>query len=172
MSQAIIRLGPRHKKLLYAGFALLWASGALWLAFHYLLRIEGDFGPESHSLEAWWLRLHGLMAMAALVLGGSLAPNHMRLAWNRCKNLRSGVPMLALTVWLAASGYALYYFSTDDNAAWLPLLHWIAGLALPVILVMHIRIGRRRAPRTAKRAHQPPQLHVVAQPHARKQACS
>ena len=172
MSQAIIRLGPRHKMLLYAGFALLWASGALWLAFHYLLRIEGDFGPEAHPLEAWWLRLHGLMAMAALVLGGSLAPNHMRLAWNRRKNMRSGIPMLGLTVWLAASGYALYYFSTDDNAAWLPLLHWIAGLALPVILVMHIRIGRRRAPRTAKRAHQPPQLHVVAQPHARKQACS
>lgn len=172
MSQAVIRLGPRHKKLLYAGFTLLWASGALWLAFHYFLRIEGDFGPEAHPLESWWLRLHGLMAMAALVLGGSLAPNHMRLAWNRRKNMRSGVPMLALTVWLAASGYALYYFSTDDNAAWLPLLHWIAGLALPVILVMHIRIGRRRVPRTAKRAHQPPQLHVVTQPHPRKQACS
>ena len=112
------------------------------------------------------------MAMAALILGGSLAPNHMRLAWNRSRNMRSGMPMLALTLWLAASGYALYYFSTDDNAAWLPLLHWIAGLALPVILVVHIRISRRRAPRTVKRAHQPPQLHVVAQPHARKQARS
>ena len=133
---------------------------------------ESHFGPEVHPLEAWWLRLHGLMAMAALALGGSLAPNHMRPAWNRRKNMRSGVPMLALTVWLAASGYALYYFSTDDNAAWLPLLHWIAGLALPVILVVHIRIGRRRAPRAVKRAHQPPQLHVVAQPHARKQARS
>ena len=172
MSQAIILLGPRHKKLLYAGFALLWTSGALWLAFHYFLRVEGDFGPEAHPLEAWWLRLHGLMAMAALILGGSLAPNHMRLAWNRSRNMRSGMPMLALTLWLAASGYALYYFSTDDNAAWLPLLHWIAGLALPVILVVHIRIGRRPAPRTVKRAHQPPQLHVVAQPHARKQARS
>jgi cytochrome b561 len=53
--------------------------------------------------------------------------------------------MLALTVWLAATGYALYYFSTDDNAAWLPLLHWIAGLALPLGLVLHIRLGRRRA---------------------------
>src|SRR5512139_106729 len=71
MSKAIIRLGPRHKKLLYAGFALLWLSGALWLAFHYFFRIEGEFGPKPHPLEAWWLhpleawwlRLHGLMAM-------------------------------------------------------------------------------------------------------------
>ena len=172
MSQAIIRLGPRHKKLLYAGFTLLWGSGALWLAFHYFLRVEGDFGLEAHPLETWWLRLHGLMAMAALVLGGSLAPNHMRLAWNRRKNMKSGLPMLALTLWLAASGYALYYFSSDDNAAWLPLLHWIAGLALPVILVAHIRIGRHRAPRAARRPHQTQQLHVVAHPRASKQASS
>lgn len=172
MSQAIIRLGPRHKKLLYAGFALLWASGALWLAFHYFLGVEGEFGPEAHPLETWWLRLHGLMAMAALVLGGSLAPNHMRLAWNRRKNMTSGLPMLALTLWLAASGYALYYFSSDDNAAWLPLVHWIAGLALPVILVAHIRLGRRRAPRAARRPQQTPQLHVVAHPRASKQASS
>ena len=58
MSQAIIRLSLRHKNLLYAGFTLLWASGALWMAFHYFLRVEGDFGPEAHPLEAWWLRLH------------------------------------------------------------------------------------------------------------------
>ncbi len=162
MSKAVIRLGPRHKKSLYAGFALLWLSGALWLAFHYFLRTEGAFGPEAHPLEAWWLRLHGLMAMAALVLAGSLAPNHIRLAWNRRRNHRSGLPMLALTVWLAGTGYALYYFPSDDNAAWLPLLHWIAGLALPLLLGLHIRLGRRRAlPAIAQPPH-PQHRHAVA----------
>jgi len=146
MSKAIIRLGAHHRKLLHAGFALLWLSGTLWLTFHYFLRTEGEFGPEPHPLEAWWLRLHGLMVMAALALAGSLAPNHIRLAWNRRSNHHSGLPMLALTVWLAATGYALYYFSSDDNAAWLPLLHWIPGLALPLLLGLHIRLGRRRAP--------------------------
>ncbi len=175
MSKAIIRLGPRHKKLLYAGFALLWLSGALWLAFHYFLRAEGEFGPEPHPLEAWWLPLHGLMAMAALVLAGSLAPNHIRLAWNRRKNHRSGLPMFALTVWLAATGYALYYFSSDDNAAWLPLLHWIAGLALPLFLVLHIRLGRRRTLPVVTQPPHPQQPHVVAtsyNPPARIQASS
>jgi hypothetical protein len=162
MSKAVIRLGSRHKTSLYAGFALLWLSGALWLAFHYFFRMEGEFGAEAHPLEAWWLRLHGLMAMAALALAGSLAPNHIRLAWNRRRNHRSGLPMLALTVWLAATGYALYYFSSDDNAAWLPPLHWIAGLALPLLLGLHIRLGRRRAQPRVNQPQYPPQRHIAA----------
>jgi len=174
MSKAVIRLDPSHKKLLYAGFALLWLSGVLWVAFHYLFPIQGDFGPAPHPLQIWWLRLHGLMAMAALALAGSLAPNHIRLAMNRRKNQRSGLPMLGLTVWLAATGYALYYFPTDDNAAWLPLLHWIAGLALPLMLVLHIRMGRHRPAPASAQKRRASQLHVVATsynpPPARNQA--
>lgn len=144
MSALTIRLGTRHRRLTYATFALLWTSGAVWLAFHYFLRVEGDFGPEAHPLEAWWLRLHGLMAMLALVAVGSLATNHVRLAWKRGKNLRTGLPMLAMTAWLAASGYALYYFASEANEAWLPLTHWIAGLAVPLAGLVHVREGRRR----------------------------
>ena len=162
MSKATIRLGPRHKKWLHAGFTLLWLSGALWLAFHYFFQVKGDFGPAPHPLQIWWLRLHGLMAMAALVLAGSLAPNHIRLAMDRRRNQRSGLTMLGLTVWLAATGYALYYFPTDDNANWLPHLHWIAGLALPLMLVLHIRMGRRRMQPASVQSQRPPQLHVVA----------
>ncbi|OYW65218.1 MAG: hypothetical protein B7Y26_04685 [Hydrogenophilales bacterium 16-64-46] len=166
MSAPVIRLGARHKQLAYATFALLWASGALWLLFHYFFGVEGDFGPEPHPLEKWWLRLHGLAAMLALVALGSLLTNHVRLAWQRNKNRNSGLPMLALTVWLATTGYALYYFSSDANAAWLPLLHWTVGLTLPAALAIHILAGRQRAPRV--RAHMPqskkPALHVVAPP--------
>lgn len=160
MNSVVIRLGSRHKRLAYTVFVLLWTSGALWLLFHYFFRTEGDFGSEAHPLETWWLRLHGLIAMLALVAVGSLATNHMRLAWNRRKNLRTGLPLLALTVWLAATGYALYYFSNDANAAWLPWLHWCVGLALPAGLAIHVLAGRQRPPRTESRRHAPT-LHVV-----------
>lgn len=169
MSSPVIRLGSRHKRLAYAAFALLWASGALWLLFHYFLRTEGDFGPEAHPLEVWWLRLHGLMAMLGLIVIGSLATDHMRLAWSRRRNLRTGLPMLALTTWLAATGYALYYFSSDDNAAWLPLLHWAVGLALPGSLSIHVFAGRLRRPRTTSRQRHVPARHLaVHQPASRK----
>ncbi len=162
MSAPVIRLGQRHKRLAYAAFALLWTSGALWLLFHYFLGVEGDFGPEPHPLEKWWLRLHGLAAMLALVAIGSLTTHHMLLAWQRNKNRRSGLPMLLLTAWLAATGYVLYYFSSDANAAWLPLLHWTVGLALPVALTLHILVGRQRTPRKHTQRKQKPALHVVA----------
>lgn len=151
MSALTIRLGSRHRRAAYATFGLLWASGALWLLFHYFFRVEGNFGPEAHPLESWWLRLHGLMAMFALVALGSLATNHVRLAWKRRKNLRTGLAMLAMTAWLAVTGYALYYFVSEVNEAWLPLTHWIPGLALPLAGLIHIRRGRRRPARAMRR---------------------
>lgn len=168
MSHAVIRLGARHKTMLYAGLALLWASGVLWLLFHYFFQVESDFGPEPHALENWWLRLHGLAAMLALVLLGSLAPNHMKLAWTRGKNRRTGLPMLAVWGWLAATGYALYYFSSDANAAWLPLLHWALGLSLPGLLRVHLKQGRRRVARPTQ-AVAVPSLRAVSATRAPSQ---
>jgi hypothetical protein len=140
-----IRMSARHKRALYGIVFALWGSGALWLAFHYFLRVPGEFGDAAHPLEGWWLRLHGLMAFAALVAIGSVLPIHARRAWQLNKNRRSGVAMKAWLLWLALTGYALYYFLSESNEAWLPLAHWIAGLALPLAGALHIRLGRRRA---------------------------
>lgn len=142
-----IRMSPRHKRTLYVIVAGLWASGALWLVFHYFMRVIGEFGETPHPLENWWLRLHGLMAFAALVAIGSVLPVHARRAWQLDKNRRSGLTMKLYLLWLALTGYALYYFLSEANEAWLPLAHWIAGLALPLLGMLHIRLGRRRAPR-------------------------
>lgn len=142
-----IRFSKPHKHTLYAVFSLLWLSGSLWLAFHYFLRVAGEFGANAHPLEIWWLRLHGLMAFAVLVVIGSVLPIHSRRAWHLKKNRSSGLAMKSILLWMAATGYALYYFASDDNEAWLPLLHWIVGLSLPLMLVLHIRLGRARKTR-------------------------
>ena len=139
-----IRFGNRHKRMLYAVFALLWISGALWLAFHYFLRVPSAFGDAAHPLEKWWLRLHGLMGFAALVALGSVLPIHTRRAWHLKKNRATGLATKSVFLWLAATGYALYYFTSEANEAWLPQMHWIVGLALPLMLAVHIRRGRAR----------------------------
>ncbi len=146
-----IRLGARHKRALYAIFLALWGSGALWLLFHYFLRVAGEFGDAAHPLEAWWLRLHGLAGFAALVAVGSVLPVHARRAWQLGRNRRTGLAMKAWLLWLAATGYGLYYFASEANEAWLPLAHWVAGLALPLAGLLHVRLGRRRPARTSQR---------------------
>lgn len=142
LSHLHIRFNPDHKRAIYAVLTLLWASGALWLLFHYFFRVAGDFGAQAHPLENWWLRLHGLASFATLVVIGSVLPVHARHAWQLKKNRASGLSMKLISLWMAVTGYALYYFASDANADWLPHLHWIVGLALPLFLIFHIRRGR------------------------------
>lgn len=145
LSHLQIRFSPDHKRTIYSVFALLWASGALWIVFHYFMRVPGEFGLQAHPLENWWLRLHGLAAFASLVVIGSVLPVHARRAWQLKKNRSSGLSMKIIFFWLGATGYALYYFASESNENWLPLLHWIVGLALPLLLIFHIRRGRARS---------------------------
>ena len=148
-----IRFAAPHKKFLYSVFSLLWLSGALWLVFHYFFRVDGEFGITPHPAEIWWLRLHGLMVFAVLVALGSVLPVHARRAWQLNKNRYSGLLMKMLFLWLALTGYALYYFASDSNENWLPMLHWGAGISVPVMLALHIRKGRKRGNVLVHRHH-------------------
>ena len=148
-----IRFAVPHKKFLYSVFSLLWLSGALWLVFHYFFRVDGEFGITPHPAEIWWLRLHGLMVFAVLIALGSVLSNHARRAWQLNKNRYSGLLMKGLLLWLAISGYALYYFASESNENWLPVLHWGAGISVPLMLVSHIRMGRKRGKVLARRHH-------------------
>jgi hypothetical protein len=139
-----IRFSPLHRKTLYSVITLLWSSGTLWLVFHHFFRLHGDFGDRAHPLEIWWLRLHGLLVFAMLIGIGSVLPVHARQAWHLQRNRRSGLGMKGLFLWLASTGYALYYFANEENQDWLAVLHWAAGLAVPVVIALHIWLGRRR----------------------------
>ena len=142
-----IRPGPRQRRWLSLTLAALWASGGLWLLFHYFMQQSGRFGPVPHPLEYWWLRVHGLVAMFALLAVGSMFAAHIPRAWQRGRHRASGAFLLLLFAALMGTGYALYYFSSDSNAAWLPLLHWLPGLGLPLVLSWHLyraRTVRRR----------------------------
>jgi hypothetical protein len=157
-----IRFGPGHRRFLYASFALLWASGAAWLILHYFFTVQGPFGPTPHPLAKWALRLHGLAGFIILVGVGSVLPVHARRAWNLRKNRVSGVAVQGILLWMALTAYALYYFIDADANPWLPWLHWLPGLVLPLLLSAHIVIGRRRAPMLTQFENKPVAESVVA----------
>jgi cation transport ATPase len=140
-----IQLSRRHLFWLYGSFGLLLLTGIVWLIFHYFVHTVGEFGPVTHPLEPWSLKIHGAAAMITLVILGTLIPGHIRRAWHARKNRTTGVVLIALIVVLIASGYALYYFGGEQTRPIISALHWILGLTFPATLIWHIWIGRKRS---------------------------
>ncbi len=137
------RLGHRHRRWLAICFAILFMSGLLWLGFHYFVLVKTDFGEGPHPLQQWWLKLHGLAAMATLVIVGSLLPGHVRKAWQQYQNRLSGGTMVALATSLALTGYALCYFGGEESRSLISATHWLIGIAALPLLIAHIISGRR-----------------------------
>src|SRR5215218_6225392 len=138
-----MRISHGHLRWVYASAITLFASGVLWLLFHYFVQVHGELGDRPHALEAWWLRLHGAAAMLMLAVLGSLLPIHMRRGWHQRKNLVPGISLSALALLLIISGYALYYFGSEETRPWISAFHWVLGLSAPLLLVWHIVSGRR-----------------------------
>lgn len=137
------RLERWHRYSLYALLAALLLSGLAWLAAHYWLRTAGEFGESIHPLEHWSMQAHGALLWPFCFLVGSLLLQHMRRAHQAERNRASGWSMLSVLFWLAISGYGLYYLAGEDSRPWWSLAHWSAGLGLPLLLLLHIVLGRR-----------------------------
>lgn len=132
-----VRLAWRRRWLVYGVGLGLWLSGALWLAFHYFMRREGEFGPAPNPLEHWWLVAHGLFGFAALWLFGLLWGQHIAGAWKAGRHRISGGLIFATLALLIASGYLLYYTGGDETRSIVSLIHWTIGLALPLPFIVH-----------------------------------
>jgi hypothetical protein len=138
-----IRLQRWHRWSIYLTLASLAITGAVWLLAHYFGRSAGEFADTPHPLEPWSLRLHGLAAFFTLFFAGSLLNSHMRRAWQLRRNRMSGGWTAAVFVVLTVSAYLLYYGGGENMHIVISLLHWIVGLALVPLFVMHILIGRK-----------------------------
>lgn len=136
------RLTLSHEAWMYAVAGALFVTGALWLLFHYFVHVEGAFGPASHPLERWWLRLHGAAAFAMLFLLGTIAVNHAREAWVAQRNRITGSVLATLNALLVATGYLLYYAGAETARETISILHWVIGLGFPPIIVVHVLKGR------------------------------
>ena len=134
----------RRKAALYCALAALLGTGILWLIFHYFLQVRGEFGPQPHALEVWWLRLHGASAFVALWFAGLLWGTHAQPGLRQTRWRVSGIAILALLALLALSGYLLYYASDDALRDLVRLLHWLTGLGLAIPLLIHV-LGIRRS---------------------------
>jgi len=135
---AKVRLSLAHERSVYATFAALVVTGCGWLLCHYVLAETGEFGSLPHPQQGLWLQLHGAAGMIALVLFGSLLTTHMRRAWAARRGRASGGTLAGLFVLLTATGYGLYYVAGESFRAWISVIHWAVGLAIPLLLAVHV----------------------------------
>jgi hypothetical protein len=133
-SPIVARLSTPRRIGVYAiGFGL-WASGGLWLLFHFF--VEPHFGAM-HPLEPWWLKIHGAFGFAALWLFGLLWGVHVTKRWVAGRARWSGGAMVAILLCLTISGYLLYYSGDEDLRDTVSLIHWAIGLAAPLAFFIH-----------------------------------
>lgn len=144
-----LRLERWHRRCIYVSVAALLASGAVWLLARYFLRVPGQFGETVHPLEPWAMKFHGASAMLILFFLGSLMNAHIRRALKARRNLASGWAMIATFALLAASGFGLYYIASEGDRPLWSSVHWVAGLALGALVLLHIALGRRGRPARA-----------------------
>ena len=130
-------------RLLCWSGSLLWVTGAAWLLLHHFFQIEGEFGPEANPAEPWLLRLHGAAMLAALLGAGSLLVVHVWRGWTYRNQRVLGSVLTAIVGTLMVSGYLLYYVTDDTLRDSVSVAHWIVGILILPLFVLHYRQGKR-----------------------------
>lgn len=145
------RLARWQIMLITISGALLWLSGAGWLLLHYYGQVQGEFGPETNPLEPWFLRIHGLVMIPALLGFGGLFLVHMPKGWKNRHQRYIGIGLTISFAILIISGYMLYYVGDELLRDWTSLIHWGFGLAIPAIFIWHYLHGSARRHRIGRK---------------------
>jgi uncharacterized membrane protein (Fun14 family) len=140
-----VRLGDAARRALYATITALIGSGVWWIAVHYAGVFFENKPDELARLakEALALKVHGATAFVAMFALGAMSAAHVRRGWALKRNRRIGSLLVGLFALLVVTGYALYYLVSDDTHAPVSVLHWVLGLAVGPLLVIHIATGRQ-----------------------------
>jgi predicted small integral membrane protein len=136
-----LRLDPRFRFAVYAGFAVLFISGAGWLLVDQMK--DSSTGEGWQMAAAYLLMTHGGAAMATLLLLGALVPLHVRRGWLARRNRASGTAMVACNAIFILTAFGLYYFGSETLRPWASWLHIGAGMALPILFLVHVVVGKR-----------------------------
>jgi hypothetical protein len=121
------RLHPAHRLLLYAALAVLLGTGAAW-----------EVLPPV-AAASLVMKIHGAAAMLMLVLLGALFTHHVPAGWASNKNRKTGPLLLGALIWLALSGYLLYYAGSESLRWYAAQSHLWVGIAAGAVVGLHVR---------------------------------
>jgi uncharacterized membrane protein len=142
-SHAGFTLASWQVRGIYILVAALTISGVTWLIAHYFLRSASEFGESIHPWEHPAMQLHGAFALLICIISGSLIHWHIQRAHQAKRNRASGWIMVSIMSLLLISGYGLLYLAGEESRFWWSTVHCVTGLSLPLLLILHIVLGRR-----------------------------
>jgi hypothetical protein len=134
-----LRLKTSFRYAIYAGFAVLFLTGAGWLVADW--HKDGD--ETWQQVAANMLMVHGGVAMLTLMALGALIPIHFLRAWRARKNIASGLAMAGFNAVLIITAFGLYYLGSETVRPWMSWIHIGAGLCVSLMFPIHILLGRR-----------------------------
>ena len=148
-----MRLEPRVRASLYTVTAVLFVTGVTWWVLDW--RGALDVGSTWWPAGSYLLMTHGGAAMLAMILLGALIPLHLRAAWPSRSSRGTGVLMIAFHAALIVTAFGLYYIAHEALRRWTGTVHASIGFGLPVLLALHVMLGRRRRveQRESSRSH-------------------
>jgi hypothetical protein len=124
--------------------ALLFVSGCLLLPTTLELKLEWGvpwrLTADQHIGVA---ALHTAFSFLVLAVIGALWSIHMRAGWKRRRNHQTGLSLLILMLLLGITAIGIYYLGDDRASMFSSVLHMAIGLVIPLLLAIHVVIGRR-----------------------------
>lgn len=134
-------MSPWLQRVLYLLVLALVGTGLLDLRSDWQLANNPALLPPEWTASN--RMLHGIAAYGLLLVAGMVAALHVLPRWRHQRQLKSGLLLALVLLLLALTGLALYYAGSErlrDASDW---LHLLAGLALPLLLAVHLALARR-----------------------------
>jgi hypothetical protein len=123
-------------------FGALWLAGAAAFLLKHFFTVSTEFGVAQNPWAAKVLVVHGVLAVAATVLFGWIAADHVAVMWRNGADRVSGLWLLWLVAALIVTGFAGFFLVAESVRAWNGTLHEILGLALILPWLVHLFGGR------------------------------
>ncbi len=135
-------MSPWLQRVLYLLVLALVGTGLLGLRSDWQLANNPALLPPEWSASN--RMLHGIAAYGLLVVAGMVAAVHVLPRWRQQRQLKSGLALALVLVLLALTGLALYYAASERLRELSDWVHLLAGLALPLVLAVHVAQARRK----------------------------